>query len=274
MRVTVTDVNGHVVTNPAVTWSSSPAGRISASGLVTPQAADAGTAIAVGATSGGHSGSAVVNVSPAAVGSVIVQPLDTTISTGQTAQMRTVVTDVNGHVIATPSVTWSSTPAGRVSTTGLVTSLPIDAGMAISVLASSGGQSGSATITVVPPPVASVVVQPADTSISFQQTAQMRVVVTDANGNVIAAPLVAWSSVPDGRVSSGGLVTPHGNDKGTTIVVTATSGTVSGSASVDILARAPPGLAPVTAAQTARTPESAAAARSQPIVNTTRGVQR
>ncbi len=274
LRVTVTDVTGHVVTNPAVTWSSNPAGRVSASGLVTPQAADAGTAIMVGAMSGGHSGSAVVNVSPAAVGSVIVQPVDTTISAGQTAQMRPVVTDVNNHVIATPSVTWSSTPAGRVSTTGLVTSLSIDAGTAISVLASSGGQSGSATITVVAAPVASVVVQPADTSITFPATAQMRVIVTDANGNIIATPLVAWSSVPAGRVSGGGLVTPQGDDKGTTIAVTATSGTVSGSASVDILANHAPGLTPVTAAQTAPTPEPAVAAHSQPIVNTARGVQR
>jgi uncharacterized protein YjdB len=274
MRVTVIDVTGHAVTNAAVTWSSGPAGRISANGLVTPQAADAGTAIVVGATSGGHSGSAVVNVSPAAVGSVIVQPVDTTISAGQTAQMRPVVTDVNGHVIALPSVTWSSAPAGRVSTTGLVTSLPIDAGTAISVLASSGGQSGSATITVVAAPVASVVVQPADTSITFPQSAQMRVVVTDANGNVITIPSIAWSSVPTGRVSSGGLVTPQATDTGMTIAVTATSGIVSGSAGVSVLAPQLPGFAPVTAAQTAQTPQPAPAAGSQPIVNTTRGVRR
>jgi uncharacterized protein YjdB len=255
MRVVVVDSLGHTVTSPTVTWSSTPAGRVSQTGLVTPQPGDTGAAISVVASSGGKSGSAIVNVSippPAAIGSVTVQPADTTIAATQSAQMRVVVTDVTGHVVSNPVVAWSTNPAGRVSPGGLVTPQATDAGTAITVTATSGGHSGTATVNVSPAAIASVVVQPADTTISAAQTAQMRDSVTDVNGHVVVMPSVVWSSVPAGRVSASGLVTPQVIDGGSAITVTATSGGQSGSATVNVTPAVPGLEASVTVQPAAR----------------------
>ncbi len=242
MRVVVVDSLGHTVTSPTVTWSSTPAGRVSPAGLVTPQPGDTGAAISIVASSGGKSGSATVNVSippPPAIASVTVQPADTTIAATQSAQMRVVVTDVTGLVVSNPVVAWSTNPAGRVSASGLVTPQATNAGTAITVTASSGGHSGAGTVNVSPAAIASVVVQPADTTISASQTAQMRDSVTDVNGHVVAMPSVVWSSVPAGRISATGLVTPQAIDGGLVITVTATSGGQSGSATVNVTPAVP-----------------------------------
>lgn len=245
MRVTVTNTAGQTVSSP-VAWSSRPAGRVSASGLVTPQAGDTGTAISIIATSGGVSGTATVNVAtpPApTVASVAVAPTDTTITASQSAQMRVTVTNTAGQTVSSPTVGWSSTPAGRVSSSGLVTPQPGDTGTAITVTASSGGKAGTATVNVAAPPppgVASVTVAPSDTTITTSQTAQMRVTVTNTNGQTVAAPSVTWSSAPAGRVSPTGLVTPQPGDSGTAITVTAASGGRSGTATVNVTSPPPP----------------------------------
>ncbi len=242
MRVVVVDSLGHTVTSPTVTWSSTPAGRVSQAGLVIPLPGDTGVAISIVASSGAKSGSAIVNVSippPPAIASVTVQPADTTIAPTQSAQMRVVVTDVTGHVVSNAVVAWSTNPAGRVSATGLVTPQAIDAGTAITVTALSGGHSGTGTVNVSPAAIQSVVVQPADTTISAAQTAQMRDSVTDVNGHVVAMPLVVWTSVPVGRVSATGLVTPQAIDGGSAITVIATSGGQSGSATVNVTPAVP-----------------------------------
>jgi hypothetical protein len=116
-----------------------------------------------------------------------------------------------------------------------------------------------------------VVVSPADTTIAVTQTAQMRVVVTDINGHVIANPLVTWSSIPSRRVSATGLVTPRPFDVDGVIVVSATSGDAFASASVNVTGPPEQG-STITAAHPEAPRSSAPTAAAPPSVSSVRSV--
>jgi uncharacterized protein YjdB len=85
---------------------------------------------------------------PAPVASVTVSPAAASVQVGTTAQLTAALKDANG-LPTSGSVTWTTSNAAvaTVSTSGLVTGLV--AGTA-TVTATSGGQSGSATVTVNP----------------------------------------------------------------------------------------------------------------------------
>ena len=90
-----------------------------------------------------------------------------------------------------------------------------------------------------PPPVATTVeVAPATAQLSaLGETVQLSATVRDQNGNAMAGAAVNWSSSSSAvaTVSAAGLVTAAGNG---TATITATSGTLSGTASVTV-AQAP-----------------------------------
>jgi uncharacterized protein YjdB len=242
----VTDATGAPIPGAAVTFASSkPAVATvnSSTGVVTGVVSGITT---ITGTSGGKSGQAAVAVFQVPVGSVTIQPADTAIASNGTAHMRVTVVDSLGHPVSSPSVTWSSSPSGRVSNTGLVTPQPSDAGSEIVVQAMSGGKAGTATVTVGAAPVASVTVMPADTTIAANQAAQMRVTVVNTAGQTIASPSVTWSSTPAGRVSASGVVTPQATDANSAIQVQATSGGKSGTATVSVSAPPPAPVASVT----------------------------
>lgn len=85
---------------------------------------------------------------PAAVASVAVQPAAVTIAPQQTEQLTVTVRDAQGNALTGRAVTWSSNAqaVATVSTAGLVTA--VGAGTA-QITATSEGQSGSATVTVI-----------------------------------------------------------------------------------------------------------------------------
>src|SRR6185312_10310628 len=91
--------------------------------------------------------------------------------------------DAHGNVLTGRVVTWSSdnTAAATVdATTGLVTA--VGPGTA-HIIATSEGQSGQATLTVVPVPLASVSVSPQDTTMTAGDSAQFSAQPKDSNGN-------------------------------------------------------------------------------------------
>jgi len=99
-------------------------------------------------TPGNLTASASVNVTCAsAVATVTVSPASVTLQSGQTSQLTATLKDANGNVLTGPTVTWSSNNASvaTVSGTGLVTAS--GPGTA-TITAMSGGQSGTATVTV------------------------------------------------------------------------------------------------------------------------------
>jgi len=104
---------------------------------------------------------------------------------------------------------------------------------AATITATSEGKSGTAAITVVNVPVASVTVSPATASVQVGQAVQLTATPKDANGNPLAGRTVTWtsSSTAAATVNSSGLVT--GVAAGST-TITATSEGQSGAAAITV----------------------------------------
>jgi uncharacterized protein YjdB len=234
---TTRDTSNNVLTGRAIAWSSSNTGiaTVSSSGLV--------TAIAIGsaqitATSEGQSGSSTLTVTsspPVPVASVTVALAASSRNPGQTTQATATTRDANNNVLTGRSISWSTSNSSvaTVSGSGLVTA--VAAGTA-QIAATSEGQTGSATLTVVsapPVPVASVSVALGASSLNSGQTTQATATTRDANNNVLTGRVISWSSSNTGvaTVSGSGLVTAVAAG---TAQITATSEGQSGSATLTV----------------------------------------
>lgn len=203
---TVKDVNGAVVTDRAVAWSTSDplVATVSSSGVVTALAPGSAT---VTATSETKSGSSAITVSPVPVAKVTVTPPTMALVVGQTSTARAVLTDANGNVLTGRVVTWTSSNAliAAVSSTGVVTG--VAPGGPVFITASSEGWNGSTAVIVTAVPVGSVTL-PATTTLVAGQSTTLTPVVKDANGTVVTDRTVTWSSSNPtvATVSASGLV--------------------------------------------------------------------
>ena len=173
---------------------------------------------------------------PLPVASVQVTPPSSTISPGQTAQLTATTLDAQQRTLTNRTVTWSSTNLGvaTVSTTGLVTAVAV--GGPVTIVATSEGQDGSATVTVVPPPVATVSVSPATPTLTPGAVVQLTPTLRDASGATLTNRVVTWTTSNNAlaTVSGAGIVTAVA--VGGPVTITATSEGQSGTAAVSIVA--------------------------------------
>src|SRR5439155_15837556 len=97
-------------------------------------------------------------------------------------------------------------PIASVSATGLVTGVAVGA---VTITATSEGQSGTASVTVANVPVASVAISPSAPNMYVGSTVQLTATPKDASGNVLTGRTVTWttSSGAVATVSASGLVT-------------------------------------------------------------------
>ncbi len=214
LTVTLKDASGNVLSGRTIAYSSSSTGigTVSPSGVVT--ATGAGT-LTITATSEEASGSVVIQVaagtsSPLSVTTVSVTLASSTLTAGQTTQATAVAKDGSGNIMSGQTISWSSTntSVATVSSSGVVTAM--SAGTA-SIVATTGGKSGSGAVTVSgsAAPVASVTTTLASPSIDVGQSTQASVVLRDASGNVLTGRTISFSSsnAAVATVSSTGLVT-------------------------------------------------------------------
>jgi uncharacterized protein YjdB len=234
ITVTTSDASGNVLTGRTVTWQSAntAVATVTQSGLITAVGPGSTT---VTATSEGKTGTVSVTVTPPPVGSVTITPSTATVNVAFTTQLTATVRDVNGATVSGASVTWStdSPLIATVSQTGVVTGL--SPGTA-TITATSGGKSGTATITVQLAPVATVTVTPSTLNLKNrdnQRTGTLTATLRDALGNVLTGRTVTWSSsnTQVATVDQNGVVTAQ--SKGTA-TITATSEGKSGTASVQV----------------------------------------
>ena len=231
LTVVLEDAHHNVLTRP-VSWSSSnPAvATVSTSGLVT--ASGMGTTT-ITATSEGQTGTSSITVSQVPVASVSVALSPSTINVGQNAQASATLRDAANNVLTGRFVTWTSdNPAvATVSASGVVTAI---AAGSTQIRATSGGQAGTAVLTVTPIPVASVSVSLAASPIQIGQTTQATATTRDANNNVLTGRVITWSSdnTSVATVSGTGLVTAIAAGSAN---ITATSEGKNGSASLTVI---------------------------------------
>src|SRR5438105_1962441 len=146
LTATPKDANGTALSGRVVTWGTSNAAiaTVSASGLARGVAAGSAT---ITATSEGKSGTSAVTVTNVPVATVTVTPAIATLLMGATVQLTATPRDALGNPLSGRVVTWSSDALGvaAVSGSGLVSGLAVGGA---TITATSGGQSGSAAVTV------------------------------------------------------------------------------------------------------------------------------
>jgi trimeric autotransporter adhesin len=198
-----------------------------------------------GGSGGGSTPVAVVDVGASA----------STLATGATLQLTATPRASSGTSLAR-SVTWASSNASvlTVAGNGIVTG--VAAGSA-TVLANSGGKTGSLIITVTAAAgggsaVASVAVAPASNSIPAGGTQQLSATARDASGTTIPGKTFSWSSADAtvASVNANGMVTAIAPGNTT---ITASADGKSGSAAITVTAPAPTPVASVSINPTSAT---------------------
>jgi uncharacterized protein YjdB len=227
---TVKDANGSVLSGRAVSWGSSdptvatvtPAGQVAA--------LKAGTT-SISAASEGHSGAATLTVTLAPVASVSVSLASPALTIGQTTQATASVKDANGNVLTGRAVTWSSEFPfiATVNASGVVSA--VSAGN-VHITATSEGQSGSASLSVAAPSIASITVTLGSSTIAIGSKTQATAVAKDADGNILTGKVLTLASDnPSIATLTLGVVT--GGSVGTTNITAVGEG-VTGSAPITV----------------------------------------
>jgi alpha-tubulin suppressor-like RCC1 family protein len=224
------DASGNTISGLTFAWSSSaPAvATVDSRGVVT--AVGNGTATVTAGT-GGVSGSAAMTVSQVVVA---VQPEAEVGLTalGATHQFSVEATDSRGHPVTGQTFTWvsSDTDVATIDATGLATA--VGNGSA-TITATTGGISGSVTLTVSQTPVGVVVTPGIDTLSALGDTVRFGASARDANDRVIVGQSFTWSSsIPAvAMVDDDGVATALDNGS---VTITATLADLSSSASLTV----------------------------------------
>ena len=237
-QVTATprDAQGNALARP-VTWQSANTNVATVQGGVITAVGPGSTTVT--AASEGKTGTVTVTVTPPAIASVTVAPSTATVNVAATTTLTATVRDVNGAVVPSAQVMWSSDKPLMASVTqaGVVTGLlPGTA----TITAAFGGKSGTATITVVLAPVGTVTVTPSTLNLrdrDNQRTGQLTATIRDALGNILTGRQVTWSSsntsVASVSPTTGPTTTVTANDRGSATITAASEGK-TGTASVTV----------------------------------------
>jgi uncharacterized protein YjdB len=227
------DATGAILTGRALAWNSSSVtvASVSSNGVVT--GLTQGAAI-ISASSEGRVGSATITVLARLASTVILTPGSSTLIVGTTQLLASQITDAQGNLITNRPIAFTSDApsVASVSGSGLVSAL---APGTARITATSEGKSGTASITVIPVPVASVQVTPSAPSLNIGTSQQLIAVARSAGGVILSGRTVVWTSgAPSiATVNTNGLVT--GVAPGIAIVLAAIDGvTASATATVSL----------------------------------------
>lgn len=196
----------------------------------------------VRASSGLLSGFATVTVRAGPAVSLAVSPNPHSMPVNGVQQFIATATDASGNVIPV-TATWTVVNGGGAinSASGVFTAGAAPGTFANTVRAASGSLSGSATVTVMAGPVVTITVTPNPVSVNINGTQQFSATAVDAAGNPVPISPV-WSiangggsiNASTGRFTAGASTGTFSN------TVRATSGTLFGSATVNVTSSSPP----------------------------------
>ena len=228
----LTDAFGNALSNRAITWESNNTAlaTVASTGFVTTL--EPGP-VTITASAEGVSGQASLTITPRNVIAVEVSPSSATISVSGTQQFTATVKSLDDEVLSGRLVTWqtSAPSVATVNSSGLATGAAV--GTTI-ITASSEGVSASASLAVTATgDVDAVEVTPSSATISVGGTQQFNATLRASDGEILTGRAVTWQSSDAFIVSvnSSGLAT---GVRDGSAVITATSETVSGSATVTV----------------------------------------
>ncbi|MGA2958147.1 MAG: Ig-like domain-containing protein [Thermodesulfobacteriota bacterium] len=233
------DGTNHDITTQ-VTWaSSSPSvATVTSSGRAT--AGSAGS-VTITATSGTFSGSTPLTVTSVTLSSISVTPANPSVPAGFGQQFVAIgrSSDGTSHDITT-QVTWASsnTAVVTVTSSGRATVGAAAAGSTVTITATLGSISGSTTLTVTSATLSSISVTPANPSVPVAAPQQFSAIGTFSDGTSHdITNQVTWSSSNTSVATinnSSGLATAGAAAAGSTVTITATLGSISGSTTLTV----------------------------------------
>jgi trimeric autotransporter adhesin len=149
--------------------------------------------VTITASSEGRSGTSAVTVKPKPVGAVIISPAQVSVEVAQTRQLTAQVTDDQGNVLTGRPISYSTDNAAvaTVSATGVVTGVTIGT---TKITATSEGKTGSADVSVTAVPVATVEINPNQSTLTIGQQATLLATARNAAGGVLTGRPVLWTS--------------------------------------------------------------------------------
>jgi uncharacterized protein YjdB len=232
---TFTDNSTQNITG-SVTWSSTNTGVATIAGTGLAKGVSTGST-SVQATSGVVSGSTTLTVTPPALVSIAVTPVNPSIPRGATQQFVATGTYADGST-QTLTVAWISTSVtvATVSSTGLATGVGLGTA---TINATSGSITGGTGLTVIPPVLLSIAVTPPNVTIAAGATQQYTATGTFSDGstqNLTASSTWSSSSTAVATISSAGLATSVANGSTT---IRAVTGTITGSTGLTVSATLP-----------------------------------
>ncbi|MBL0173580.1 MAG: Ig-like domain-containing protein [Gemmatimonadaceae bacterium] len=174
---------------------------------------------------------------PIPVASVSVTPASVTLIAGATQQFTATVRDAKGAELTGRAISWTTTN-GSVATISATGALATIAPGIATVQAISEGVTGTAAMTVLPVPVASVSVTLPSNTMVVGAVQQAVAVTRDAAGNVLTGRTITWStSIPSiATVDASGRVTANAPG---TVTIGATSESQIGGTALTVQAPAP-----------------------------------
>ncbi len=175
---------------------------------------------------------------------ISVSPALASIEQGTTTTLSAEIRDQFSALVSGKSATWSSSNpavAPVIAATGVVTGLSVGTA---TITATVDGKSGSANVTVFPPPVKAVSLSGVPVGIVAGQAFTITAALTDRNGASLTGRSVTWSSssVRVARVDASGRVT---TSSGGSTTITAVSEGVSATVSLAVAAPAGTALASI-----------------------------
>lgn len=178
---------------------------------------------------------------PGSLSTLSVSPNPQSLAMNGTQQFTATGKDISGNAVAS-NATWSVVAGGgAISPSGVFTAGATAGTFTSTVKATSGSLSATATVIVMVGPLATITVMPNPVSVAVGGTLRYTAVGKDAGGNAVAITPV-WSVVANGGAidSTTGVFTA-GPTAGTYAnTVKATSGTISGTATVVVTSTSTP----------------------------------
>ena len=198
MQATLRSASGAVLTGRSVTWTSDDPSIVSVngSGLVTGFVPGSAT---ITASAGGASDNATVFVSSRPVATVSITPKAPNVAVGDPLTLTANLEAGDGSVLTARFVAWSSSnpSVASVASNGpaaQAASLTAKVPGTTLITAVSEGKTDTTTVTVVPKPVATVVIVPGSLTLLEGGTAPLSADVRASDGTLLANEPVVWSS--------------------------------------------------------------------------------
>lgn len=173
---------------------------------------------------------------PGTLASIVVSPDPSTLAINGVQTFTAVGRDASGAIIVGFTPTWSvAAGGGAISAAGAFTAGTTTGTFANTVVATSGGLSDAATVIVISGPLATITVTPNPATMPTNGTQQFTAIGRDAAGNAVTIT-PTWSVVAGGGTigATTGLFTAGGTTGTFANTVRATSGTISGTATVNV----------------------------------------